>query len=1076
MNSTAQRTQRGFSLAEILVAVAVFTIIILGALMMYDRSNRVFKQSVEAADMQQNTRVAYEKMVADMRMIGYDFDRDGVPTGVPVVQWQPNVAYSAGAFVVPISANGFVYQATSTGTSGASSPTWNTTVTGDTTDNTITWKTESQIAFQQPDEQIEYAGPNAVVFRGNFNYSDPTTTDNGTEPSYETAQFPVVTTSNQEIVAYALRSMKASANTGSISFYADVAKPRAAYPGGSAETLVTISGIDTSQNEANAPYQLVRFTLQDDGTANGGANVGKPDAGTVVAENIRSLQFYYYQTADGQTVLNNAGVNIATGHNADGSTFTAQDTAGNYTGAIGGDGKYDPANIGGTTDFADRQLRTSIKSIRVALVGMNASQDAAYTNATETSTVGNLKNYRTYSLSTLVVPRNLGLSGSGEASPVTPGNFSLLGICVGSCTLPTLYWSQPTTGTVGWYEVHWDKVLNGLYSKMQNAGLNTSLMVTSPPLTANQPYYFYVAACNESGCTKSQNYIQVTPYSTTKPGAPTGVTTTGAANVINLQWTPPTLNDTSANTLSCTPSGSGSTDGTAITAPINYNVWRSTSKTFNPATPGPGDIQVVKPTNASQIVFAGSNATWADNATNNPVNGPAPCVDYYYRVQTYYPGCTIANSDYNLATATYDPTLAYSIYAPAVGNDAQGPVQMTSSDTPGAASNLQVNTAASSCNPAAPPNGLCNVVLTWNKVTQNSAAQPMSIDAYQINRWRYNTSNPLAPTLPSTFIVTGQSSTSGSLGTWTDTTMEDHDATGLKWIYRYSVQALNQCNNALGTASATVDYPSNCPVPVVYAAGADPGGDGTSPGDPWVMNGGDTIDVNAPPGSTIAQVNYVVTDSGGNGIDNVTTAAGPNFTYAWKDQGSYGALFNVAINVTFSTGCITQTTRYVEQKQLASCLTVDSPNAVYTCPSPCKSYTTVSMTVTYTITNPNVDPLTITSISPNSGVHMFWAQPAWATNPMTLTTVVYNGTKTVTGSFAPGTYDETAANVAALPKIPGSGTYTIAFTFSWTQGGIVPPFPIPSPLSDLCLTFTDSVQTFSCNIVGPTTNNPQSCN
>jgi type II secretion system protein J len=73
------RRNSGFTLVEILVATAIFAVIMIAALMMYDKNQQVFKQSVEAADMQQNARVAFDKMVADVRMAGFDFNRDGEP-------------------------------------------------------------------------------------------------------------------------------------------------------------------------------------------------------------------------------------------------------------------------------------------------------------------------------------------------------------------------------------------------------------------------------------------------------------------------------------------------------------------------------------------------------------------------------------------------------------------------------------------------------------------------------------------------------------------------------------------------------------------------------------------------------------------------------------------------------------------------------------------------------------------------------------------------------------------------------------------------------------------------------------
>src|SRR5436190_24385607 len=79
--SSSERRQRGFTLAEILVTTAIFAIIMIAALAVYDKSNQVFKQSTEAADMQQSTRIGFDKLVADLRMAGFDYSRGGIPTG-----------------------------------------------------------------------------------------------------------------------------------------------------------------------------------------------------------------------------------------------------------------------------------------------------------------------------------------------------------------------------------------------------------------------------------------------------------------------------------------------------------------------------------------------------------------------------------------------------------------------------------------------------------------------------------------------------------------------------------------------------------------------------------------------------------------------------------------------------------------------------------------------------------------------------------------------------------------------------------------------------------------------------------
>src|SRR5512132_2472854 len=125
MTKRMNRTSSGFTLVEILVATAIFAVIMVAALMMYDRNQQVFKQSVEAADLQQNTRVAFDKMVSEVRMAGFDYDRDGEPT---------------------------------TGT-----------------------------AEEQPDEQIEYANTRAVTFRANLDYDANAAGDyeNGREKDWE---------------------------------------------------------------------------------------------------------------------------------------------------------------------------------------------------------------------------------------------------------------------------------------------------------------------------------------------------------------------------------------------------------------------------------------------------------------------------------------------------------------------------------------------------------------------------------------------------------------------------------------------------------------------------------------------------------------------------------------------------------------------------------------------------------------------------------------------------------------------------------------------------------------------------
>ena len=78
--SNQSKQQRGFSLVEVMVATAILVVVLVGILMLYDRANRVFKSGNEAAEMQQNLRIAYERLVSDVRMAGFDYSRGGVPS------------------------------------------------------------------------------------------------------------------------------------------------------------------------------------------------------------------------------------------------------------------------------------------------------------------------------------------------------------------------------------------------------------------------------------------------------------------------------------------------------------------------------------------------------------------------------------------------------------------------------------------------------------------------------------------------------------------------------------------------------------------------------------------------------------------------------------------------------------------------------------------------------------------------------------------------------------------------------------------------------------------------------------
>ena len=538
--------QRGYSLAEVLVAVAIFALIIIGALMIYDRSNRTFKLGVEASNVQQNTRVAFDKLVADLRMTGFDFDRDGIPTG------------NVGA--------GNQYQLT--------------------------------------DEQFEFIAPGAVTIRSNFDFEEertpctvasPENCDNGREgPSYESNFFPVVTTANDEIVTYALVPVNQASvppcnpATNCVQFYADVARPRSSFPdaiaGGVDEGLVTIPGVDLCVGGCNnPPYTLARFSLdRSASTFPNGLNVVRTD----LATNIRSMTFTYYQDPQGTAPLMdlNNTVDHSTGEN------------------ILGKGQWKVTNPGGLV--AERSIRSRINAVRMSLVGMTEVSDPAYTDTAET--VASARNYRKFRLDTLVAPRNILRRGMREQDTFAPGPPSITNICTGACAGVWITWTAPLVnnayGAPDQYKVIYDLSSAPGFACETTTFTNTYMHVAGTGACALQSglsYKFAVVALNSYGSGTSTVQTGVIPMNTTQPDAPVLISASSNLNgKVTLSWSRPIGNV--AGTYSCpsqpsapnaaelkgyrverAPQGSGSfttiADENVVQSPYDTVTWTDTT-------------------------------------------------------------------------------------------------------------------------------------------------------------------------------------------------------------------------------------------------------------------------------------------------------------------------------------------------------------------------------------------------------------------------------------------------------------------------------------------------------------------
>jgi prepilin-type N-terminal cleavage/methylation domain-containing protein len=497
MHIHERNRQRGYTLAEVLVAVAVFAIVILAALTLYDRSNRVFREGVESSNLQQNTRVAFNKLVSDLRMAGFDFDRDGIPTGA---------------------------------------------VAGGTNQ------------YQQPDEQFEYIGPAAVTIRGNFDFEresapcSATVTDNcdnGREKSYESTYFPVVTTGNDEIVTYALVPDSQTTipacdpMTNCVEFYADTHVPRRSYPdtGGLDETLVQIPGVDLCMNGCNnPPYTLYRFTLaRDQSNFTNGQHVTR----TPLAGNIRSMRFTYFQDTGGLQVLRDVN---DTGNLSSGAT-------------IRGLGQF---RVNSATPIPQRLVRGKVNSLRIELIGMNERADRDYRAPGET--IAAVQNFRQYRLETLVAPRNIQKRGIREQSVFPPGPPTDVTLCTGPCGGIYVSWKAPAEtanrGAPDQYQILVDdaSALGWSCSVPIFSGTSAHVFRTSCGwLEPNKTYKVAVVAINDFGsATSAPTHPTATPLNNTQAEAPELLSVSDDQNgQITLTWRRP--KDNAAGGVTCGP-------------------------------------------------------------------------------------------------------------------------------------------------------------------------------------------------------------------------------------------------------------------------------------------------------------------------------------------------------------------------------------------------------------------------------------------------------------------------------------------------------------------------------------------
>jgi prepilin-type N-terminal cleavage/methylation domain-containing protein len=912
-------SQRGFSLAELMTALAVFAIIFVAALLLYDRSNRVFSSGTQSAEMQQTTRVAFDKVLQDVRMAGFDYKRGGVPVSSFTTR-KTSSPYVVGQMVLPDVANGHVYKCTTGGTSAATPITWSTGAGSPTTDGSVIWTEAGAItaAFDQPDEQIEYAWHSAVTIRGNYNYDTPDDAtleyyEHGREGALETPQFPVVTTGNDEIVTYVLHSDKpGAANSDSVVYYADVnnggAPSRTAYPGGHAERAITISSVDLSN--ANPPYTLLRVTLD-----SAGALVRTP-----LADNIRSLNLEYYQDPQGQVPL--------------------KDTDGDPIVDVGGNGAFDPGTPA-TANHVDRLTRKNIRAVKITLVGMNSAEDRAYNDPADTIA----PHYRKMTLSTTIVPRNLGIISQIQ-SPLQPPPAPIsVAVCTGYCGIPYVTWlpgdpSTYTTGSTGAesFSVAYDDDVNGTFSNVLPAGTLTSFAVDMTQLgtdIATKTYYFKVGATNAAGTKFSDPIGPVSIKNATKPAAPGSVTAVGSGGVatpkVTISWRTPASN--ASGSPSCT---SGTTTVTTVASEVRgYRIFRSGSSGFTPIAlvPASGGNMI------SDVGGAGQNADGAGGWSFDDTTVSA-CAPFYYKVQAVE-WCNAADN-YNVSNDKNDAVSGYS-------SEVTGQVTANKASTP-AALTVNVTTA---CNFGT--NQCTPVSISWTKVTTDTSLGTINVPDYDVfRRTRHGAttgSYAKVGTVPAPV---------GSTVTFTESSpLQDHETTTPfdQDYYDYYVVANFACGNSDPTLTVTV--PNNCDTGVTIST-TNGTGSGTA-ASPWVAPANGTLNVKLNQGASP----YTAITAGTVLLDGTTTTTlSSPWVYGFADRGD-GQTHTLTFRAqTTSSACMqTLATVYIQSSPVGCHLqnvTADPTMLVLTTSPP--SHVDGAYELSLTLKNLSQDVVTVKTI------------------------------------------------------------------------------------------------------------------
>lgn len=453
--------ERGFTLVEITVATFLFSVVVLIVLLLYETGHQSTVKGERASDLQQNTRVGFDAMMDELRLAGFDYDRDGDRT-----------EYA-----------------------------------------------------DSPDEPLEFIHEHAISFRANLDHENAVGGRESAleigmgDPGWGTDCCPIVTTANEEIVTYALRSDDPAANTDSITIKVDSSTPRDATIDGTGiqnEETLTIPNVDLSDD--HPPYRLFRFVVND---------AGDGFIETPVADDIRSLRFRYSDGSGSQAYCKDS-TNVPCFL----SDLEDYDT-------IGGSDDLDTAG-----DMLGRTARDQIRGIEIELVGMEAAPDGRYrdpaTDATDPAEVAT-QHFRKFKLTSRISPPNLGRTGEPDLASKVPDPPTNVTICGGQCDTVRVEWDMP--GNAKSYTVFLYDAATSPATLVHSADVvGTEVPDSSPPrayavfdandsldIAEGRSLYARVAAKNSKGADSEPSLASstITLTDVTRPEAPPWMAASG---------------------------------------------------------------------------------------------------------------------------------------------------------------------------------------------------------------------------------------------------------------------------------------------------------------------------------------------------------------------------------------------------------------------------------------------------------------------------------------------------------------------------------------------------------------------